>query len=409
LLSVPAFAQTPPADAPPVLPPPGAEAPPPAPPPPPPAPAPVAEVAPAPAAAPAAAPAKTWKDFLTLEGLADSYWMMNFAHGDSTLNGPQLRQFDVASNSFSLSYLKLGVGAAVENVSFRADLGYGHTGAIINGASYSGGPASVGMGMSTPTSALTGSLYSNAFIVQQAFASITFGQLTLDFGKFVTTAGAEVIESNKNWMYSRSLLFFGIPLLHTGVRANFKASDMLTLQASVVNGWNNDPDNNGDKTFGLNATITASPMLTVYATTYFGKEGPVGMEGDMKFLGDLVAAITLNPNAGLNLNVDYLKQGPMNFIGVAGMGHFVLNDHAALSVRGEFIKDKGIYTGVDLMGAPNEANLFEATVGLSLPWAGHYELRPEFRGDFSDKELFSTGTETKKNQFTGTIAALAYF
>ena len=365
------------------------------------------EMAPAPAPAPAAAPAKTWKDFLTLEGLADSYWMMNFAHGNSTLNGPQLRNFDVASNSFSLSYLKLGVGASVENVSFRADLGYGHTGGIINAAGAVGGPSytppDVGTASPPATAVLTSQLYGSAFIVQQAFASITFGQLTLDFGKFVTTAGAEVIESNKNWLYSRSLLFYGIPLLHTGVRANFKASDMLTLQASVVNGWNNDPDNNGDKTFGLNATITASPMVSIYATTYFGKEGPVGAEGDMKFLGDLVAAITLSPTAGLNLNVDYLKQGPTNFIGVAGMGHFVLSDHAALSVRGEFIKDKGIYI------AGGEGSLFEATVGLSLPWAGHYELRPEFRGDFSDKEIFSTGSEAKKNQFTGTIAALAYF
>jgi hypothetical protein len=402
LLSVPAFAQNP-ADAPPPLPPPDA----PAPMPPPvvaaPVPPPV-EVAPAPAPTPTAAPTKTWKDFVTLEGLADSYWMMNFAHGDSTLNGPQLRNFDVASNSFSLSYLKLGVGAAVENVSFRADIGYGHTGGIINAAGASGGPAGVDDGMGGTSyagaGALTSSLYGSAFIVQQAFASVTFGQLTLDFGKFVTTAGAEVIESNKNWLYSRSLLFFGIPLLHTGVRANFKASDMLTLQASVVNGWNNDPDNNGDKTFGLNATITASPMLSIYATTYFGKE-TAGGGGDMRILGDLVAAITLSPEAGLNLNVDYLKQGSTNFIGAAAMGHFVLAEHAALSVRGEFIKDKGIYIG--------EGNLFEATVGLSLPWAGHYELRPEFRGDFSDKEVFSTGSELKKNQFTGTIAALAYF
>jgi hypothetical protein len=56
-----------------------------------------------------------------------------------------------------------------------------------------------------------------------------------------------------------------------------------------------------------------------------------------------------------------------------------------------------------------DAGVYEGTVGLSLPWAGHYELRPELRGDFSDKEIFFTGKEFKKNQFTGTIAALAYF
>ena len=139
-------------------------------------------------------------------------------------------------------------------------------------ASYTAPDAPGVMASPPATAILSSQLYGSGFIVQQAFASITWGQLTLDFGKFTTTAGAEVIESNKNWLYSRSLLFFGIPLLHTGARANFKASDQLTIQASVVNGWNNDPDNNGDKTFGLSANITPSSMLNVIATTYFGNE-----------------------------------------------------------------------------------------------------------------------------------------
>ena len=40
------------------------------------------------------------------------------------------------------------------------------------------------------------------FLAQQAFVSFTpVTNFTIDFGKFVTTAGAEVIESNKNWLY----------------------------------------------------------------------------------------------------------------------------------------------------------------------------------------------------------------
>ena len=39
----------------------------------------------------------------------------------------------------------------------------------------------------------------------------------MDFGKFVTSAGAEVIESKDNWNYSRSLLFaYAIPYWHFG-------------------------------------------------------------------------------------------------------------------------------------------------------------------------------------------------
>ena len=102
------------------------------------------------------------------------------------------------------------------------------------------------------------------------------GKLTLDFGKFYTTAGAEVIQANKNWLYSRSFLFNNIPLVHTGARANLKVNDMLSLQASLVNGWNDDPDFNAWKTVGFSATITPAPIATIVATTYIGKEAPQG-------------------------------------------------------------------------------------------------------------------------------------
>ena len=59
--------------------------------------------------------------------------------------------------------------------------------------------------------------------VEQAFATVSpLPNLTIDMGKFDTTAGAEVIQANKNWLYSRSYLFNAIPLLHTGLRIGYK-------------------------------------------------------------------------------------------------------------------------------------------------------------------------------------------
>ena len=83
--------------------------------------------------------------------------------------------------------------------------------------------------------------------------------LTLDFGKFYTTAGAEVIQANKNWLYSRSLAVLQHPAAPHGRARHLKVNDMLSLQASLVNGWNDDPDVNAWKTFGLSATITRQP------------------------------------------------------------------------------------------------------------------------------------------------------
>ena len=59
--------------------------------------------------------------------------------------------------------------------------------------------------------------------IEQAYISFKPAQakgLQLDFGKFVTAAGAEVIETKDNWNYSRSLLFsWAIPYYHFGLRA----------------------------------------------------------------------------------------------------------------------------------------------------------------------------------------------
>src|SRR5206468_2324174 len=50
--------------------------------------------------------------------------------------------------------------------------------------------------------------------------------LQFDAGKFVTPAGAEVIETKDNWNYSRSLLFaLAIPYYHMGVRATYNVND----------------------------------------------------------------------------------------------------------------------------------------------------------------------------------------
>jgi hypothetical protein len=246
-------------------------------------------------------------------------------------------------------------------------------------------------------------------------------QLTLDFGKFYTTAGAEVIPANKNWMYSRSILFFSIPLLHTGARANFKVNDQLTLQASVVNGWNNDPDNNAWKTVGLNAAITVNPMVSIFATTYFGKEGtqtaidatttpptvtPLpDTQGDLRFLGDLVVALTLNDKLGVNINFDYLKAyddvaGDYLF-GFAGMARYVISDHLNVAARGEWVRKHN-----DVYGVNGDA--MEGTVMAGIDVGKNFELRPEFRFDHLGQSatFLSNG---KSDQITFTLGALTWF
>jgi len=404
LVSASAYAQMPPAAPPPAAPPPAMDAVPPPPPPPPP---PVVEVAPptpaavmaapAPAAAPATAVSGAPSPKFTFGGLVDAYYLFNFTRPDgaNTLYGPSGgigRAFDTNSNSATLALTKLSMNASLDPVSMQLDIGYGSVGSIINGAN-TGAPTAAGTTAS-------------AFLIEQAYGEIALpGNLTLDFGKFVTTAGAEVIEANKNWLYSRSMLFNIIPLLHTGVRANLKVNDNLTLQAGVVNGWNNDPDNNAWKTGEVSAAITVNPMVSIIATTYFGKESTQtaadsSTPGDTRFLGDLVVALTLNDQVGLNLNIDYIKEGANYYLGAAAMGRFVVADHLYLAARAEYV------------GAHNDAlshtsNYEEGTVMAGIPVGKNFELRPEVRADFAGDD--NTFAGNKKNQVTAELAALTFF
>ncbi|HXU61260.1 MAG TPA: outer membrane beta-barrel protein [Polyangia bacterium] len=389
--AVPASGEMPPAEKPavpqapaatPVPPPPAVMVTPPPPPPPSPA-----------AATPA--PKLTWG------GLVDTYWMYYFnpASGANSLTPPTLRAFDVSANSFNLSLAKLSLNASMDPVSMQLDVGYGDTASVVNGTVTAGMPV-------TPS-----------FFVEQAYAEIALpGNLTIDFGKFVTTAGAEVIEANKNWLYSRSFLFTIIPFVHTGVRASLKVSDQLTLQASLVNNWGGvgSPDNNAWKTVGLSATATLSPMATIIATAYIGKEGTQAATdsstpSDTTVLVDVVGAFTVSDKLGLNLNIDYVKAPPLTSagddhqIGFSVMGRYVLSDHLNLAARGEWLQNH-------FGGASSSVE--EGTVMLGIDVGKNFELRPEVRADFSGDNVYApdaNGLGTKKNQVTGTIAALAWF
>jgi len=393
----------PPAAPPPAAPPPGMEA---VPPPPPPPPAPVVEAAPpaavpvvaappAPANPPAATPAPpAWNTVMKEELLVDTYYMVNFngfKSGQNSLLPPSGRVFDNQSNSFTMNYAKIGLEVDSDPVTVRADLGYGYLASIVSGAS---SPAA-------------------SFLVQQAFASlkIPMTPLTLDMGRFVTGAGSEVIEANKNWLYSRSYLFGQIPFYHTGARLTAKVNDQFSAQLTVANSQNSpaDPDVNANKVVGLQLSFAPLSTTSIIATGYVGKEGPQGMEGDEKLTLDLVASHNISDAFGLNLNFDYIKLGDFHVTGAALMARFVASEHLALAARFEFVNTK---PGANL----DSINYEEGTVGVAFPFAGHFEARVEVRGDFAGQPIFPGANPTalnpagdgSKNQFTGTVAFLGF-
>src|SRR5437868_4949823 len=130
--------------------------------------------APAPAPAPAAAPAPPpWSvGGIDFSGLVDGYYDFNFNHPASQTNG--LYNFNTAANQFSLNMAKLSLSHSADPIGFQVDFGFGHAFDMINGIDNNG--------LRTKN-------------IEQAFVSWKpkgkDSGFQMDFGKFVTSAGAE--------------------------------------------------------------------------------------------------------------------------------------------------------------------------------------------------------------------------
>src|SRR5580692_9704623 len=215
--------------------------------PPTPAPAPAAAPAPAdqPAAAPAAPAAPTWSvGPMDISGLIDGYYSFNINQPTAANNGQvnDLYNFNDKTDQFNLSAAKFSLNHDPDPVGAHIDFIYGRTNDLINAA---------------PTNSSSADQLN---YVEQAFLRLKPPKakgFELDFGKFVTSAGAEVIESKDNWNYSRSLLFsWAIPYWHFGARASMPVSKTDTIGLQLVNGWNNVSKSNGGVTVGLNNALT---------------------------------------------------------------------------------------------------------------------------------------------------------
>jgi len=145
--------------------------------------------------------------------------------------------------------------------------------------------------------------------IEQAFISFKPPKgkgFQLDFGKFVTSAGAEVIETKDNWNYSRSILFaWAIPYYHFGVRTSVPMGKIFTGGVQLVNGWNNVEDNNSGKTIGLTGNFVGK-KIPWFNSFYTGPENTASNKG-FRNLYDTNLLLTPCDAFNAYINYDYAK------------------------------------------------------------------------------------------------------
>jgi Putative beta-barrel porin-2, OmpL-like. bbp2 len=235
--------------------------------------------------------------------------------------------------------------------------------------------------------------HDNSFDLRQAFLQYATGPLTLMAGKFVTLAGAEVINPTQNTNFSRSLLFFDSePLTHTGFRGAYAVSDTLTVTAGINNGWNSTSTSFGSKTGELGVSFTpASKLFALALNAYFGRAqaftpaGNLFYEGDRTLI-DFVGTYNATSQLSIVLNFDYDQQQDAFDIGTphdvswhagALYVNYALNDQWRVSLRGEYLDDRnGFVTGA-------AQTLKEGTLTVGYSPVKSFELRAEFRYDKS--------------------------
>lgn len=293
--------------------------------------------------------------------------------------------FSGEHNQFSLALAEVGLSKGAtsdDRVGFRVDLDFGPVADTVN--SFEPG----------------GDTFRN---IQQAYISYLApvgNGLTVDFGRYVTQHGAEVIEAQDNWNYSRSILFgFAIPFYHTGIRLNYEVSDMFSFGGTISNGWNNSVENNSGKTYSVMATIAPLPALRIIQN-YMGGPEQTGSTDDWRHLYDATVIYDVSDMLSVMANYDFghesFGRADASWQGIALYAKAQVSPILALIPRFEYYDDSDGFT----TGAPQTVKEFTLTADVTQ--MNGLIMRLEYRRDWSDVNFFedSDGPTDSQNLFT---------
>jgi len=308
----------------------------------------------------------------TVTGTLDGYWSYNNNTPAFRLN--TVRAFDIKDQSFSMNYGELALDYKPAEVGVRVDVGFGDAADIVHR-----NPAD-------------NQIWRH---IQQAYISGTKGKFTVDFGKWVTPIGSEVIETKDDWNYTRGLLFtFAVPRYHFGARGTLAASDKATIGGYVVNGWDNVRDNNTAKSVGFVGTFKPLDTLTFTTNVLVGKEtttvfavGNQNPADGYRQLFDGVVTFKPTERVSLMTNYNYTRDksfGPGVFWqGVAVYGKARASDKLTIASRYEWFGDQhnAFRTG-------NSQNLQSFTATSQIPWST-MTLWGEYRRDWANAATFN--------------------
>lgn len=241
----------------------------------------------------------------------------------------------------------------------------------------------------------------NGATLNQGWIQVVNGPLTAIVGKYVTLAGAEVIDTTGgDTNYTRSYLFgYAIPFTHTGIRLSYAATSKVTVIAGVNNGWDDAKFVGKKKTLEGGLAITPSAGYSVALQTYNGNDFAVNgnSAGGMppvfsnRMLYDGVLTVHATNALTLIANYDNGTQladktgafATAHWNGIAGYANYQFSPLYGVSLRKEtFHDDQGFRTGI-------AQRLQSSTATLNYSPGTNYIFRAEYRLDAADGPNFT--------------------
>lgn len=382
----------------------------------------------APKAEAVAPPAAPTPGAVTVTGLFDLYYSINtraphtpsaigFPNGESISVDNTARFFDINDRepSFSLGEINITRTPSKQfNFGVTATLTFGDSARLFH-ATEPGGTSSW-------------SLLHNAYLTYNT--KIGKRDVAIDFGKWASPFGLEVLESVNNDNYSRAFDFwYGVPFYHVGFRATTNINTQLSAQVGIVNGWNDVADSNNAKTIYGQLTYKPLPNFTQTLSYIGGLEGTgafgpsVATNGgggatinliDLTSIYQLSAKtklsawITHGSAAGNVQGANGAGSGSLsgNWLGLVGYVRHQLTNKIALAGRVEQFEDMG--GGTSGYGTPRYAfgggrylKLNEVTLtGEYQFFNGRLITRAEYRHDWASSPIYTAGAGVSRDQDT---------
>lgn len=245
-------------------------------------------------------------------------------------------------------------------------------------------------------------------IVEQGFLVYALpggGGLALTFGKFNAPIGFELLDPVDMYQYSHSLVFdFGLPTNLTGIMGSYAFNGFADISVYVVNGWDNNADNNSGKTVGGRLGITPVKGLNVGLSAISGTVESAGNTTDTRTVFDIDLMVTLIEkltigaefNSGTEEKASAVVAGEdADWTGFLVMGHYDFTESVGLTLRYDWFDDKD---GARLGSSMKETRK-SYTISPTFVLGEGAGMLVEYRRDESDALVFANSTDDTSDTF----------